>query len=33
MNADFMRLERHERGIQAIEEGAGPGSWLLFGRR
>jgi hypothetical protein len=24
MNAAFMRLERHERGIHAIEESAGP---------
>jgi hypothetical protein len=26
MNAAFMRLERHERGIHAIEKPAGPGS-------
>jgi hypothetical protein len=25
MNASFMRLERHERGIHAIEKPAGPG--------
>jgi len=26
MNASFMRLERHERGIHVIEKPAGPGS-------
>jgi hypothetical protein len=31
MNATFMRLERHERGIHAIEKLAGPGSAVTGG--